>query len=254
MQNRGLVAPGGIPADARKVLEAGLRKYTQSATFKQYVQNNMLSDAWMDGATFGAWLEKEHGTISESPQGHGAGEVGTSGLWTRQPALCPEAVPNRKSEVSRTMKRADQITGFLTLIFSLVLMEGSRRMPPSATFGPGAGFLPFWCGALLALLSVSLIVDAFRRPAASVTKPVFPAGRGWLTLAAVVVGLTAYVLTLEILGFLIGTGLLTAYLLGFVQKVKWTTAIVVALLNAAALYVMFQMLLGVSLPANRFGF
>ena len=65
VQNRGLVAPAGIPADARKVLEAGLQKYTQSATFKKYVQDNMLSDAWMDGTAFGKWLEKEHGRYQE---------------------------------------------------------------------------------------------------------------------------------------------------------------------------------------------
>ncbi len=61
VQNRGLVAPAGIPAEARKALEAGLQKYTQSATFKKYVADNMLSVAWMDGPAFGAWLEKEHG-------------------------------------------------------------------------------------------------------------------------------------------------------------------------------------------------
>jgi putative tricarboxylic transport membrane protein len=61
VQNRGLVAPGGIPAEARKTLEAGLQKYAQSATFKKYVEDNLLSSAWMDGPTFGAWLEKEHG-------------------------------------------------------------------------------------------------------------------------------------------------------------------------------------------------
>ena len=152
------------------------------------------------------------------------------------------------------MKRADQITGFIALIFSLTLMEGSRRMPPSATFGPGAGFLPFWCGALLALLSILLIADSFRRPAAAVTKPVFPTAGVLLVLAAVVAGLTVYMLTLEFFGFLVATGLLTAYLLGFVQKVKWTTAVVVAVLNSAALYIVFQVLLGVNLPANRFGF
>ncbi|OGB92769.1 MAG: hypothetical protein A2Z31_07150 [candidate division NC10 bacterium RBG_16_65_8] len=65
VQNRGLVAPAGIPADARKVLEAGLQKYTQSTTFKKYVQDNMLSDAWMDGAAFGKWLEKEHSRYQE---------------------------------------------------------------------------------------------------------------------------------------------------------------------------------------------
>ena len=101
------------------------------------------------------------------------------------------------------MRRADQITGSIVLIFSLALMEGARRMPPSATFGPGAGFLPFWCGALLALLSIALIVDAFRRSADAATKPVFPGGRALLLLGTVIAGLTVYILTLEFLGFLI---------------------------------------------------
>jgi hypothetical protein len=66
--------------------------------------------------------------------------------------------------------------------------------------------------------------------------------------------LTVYILTLEGLGFLIGTGLLTAYLLGFVEHEKWRTTILVAVLNSAGLYFVFQFLLGVNLPANRFGF
>jgi putative tricarboxylic transport membrane protein len=60
VQNRGLVAPGDIPEGARKVLEAGLLKYAKSGIFKKYVSDNMLSEAWMDGLTFGTWLDKEH--------------------------------------------------------------------------------------------------------------------------------------------------------------------------------------------------
>lgn len=152
------------------------------------------------------------------------------------------------------MRRADQVTGFIVLIFSVALMEGSRRMPPSATFGPGAGFLPFWLGTLLALLSILLIVNAFRQPALPAAKPIFPGGRTLLRLGAVIVGLTAYILSLETLGFLVGTGLLTAYLLGFVEREKWYTTVLVAALNSAGLYLVFQVLLGVNLPANRFGF
>ncbi|MBW6487390.1 MAG: tripartite tricarboxylate transporter substrate binding protein [Syntrophobacterales bacterium] len=59
VQNRGLVAPADIPADARKVLEDALHKYTQTDIFKKYCKDNMLSEAWMDGATFGKWLQKE---------------------------------------------------------------------------------------------------------------------------------------------------------------------------------------------------
>ena len=60
VQNRGLVSPAGIPADARKTMEKALYNYTKTDIFKKYVKDNMLSEAWMDGETFGKWLEKEN--------------------------------------------------------------------------------------------------------------------------------------------------------------------------------------------------
>jgi putative tricarboxylic transport membrane protein len=65
VQNRGLVAPAGIPEDARQVIETAFQKYMKSDTFKKYVAENMLSEAWMDGPTFGKWLDKEHARYSE---------------------------------------------------------------------------------------------------------------------------------------------------------------------------------------------
>ncbi len=152
------------------------------------------------------------------------------------------------------MRRADQVTGVIVLLFSILLMIGAWRMPPSATFGPGAGFLPFWCGALLALLSVLLVLNPFWQSAAFSTKAVFPSGRALWSLGTVIASLAAYILTLETLGFLVGTGLLTAFLLGVVEREKWSTSILVAVLNSAGLFVVFQVLLGVNLPTSRFGF
>jgi putative tricarboxylic transport membrane protein len=60
VQNRGLVAPGGIPQDARKVLEDALLKYTKTGIYKDYIKENMLSEAWMDGPTFGKWMDGEY--------------------------------------------------------------------------------------------------------------------------------------------------------------------------------------------------
>jgi putative tricarboxylic transport membrane protein len=60
VQNRGVVAPADIPADARKVLEDVCLKYTKTDTFKKYIEDNMLSTAWMDGATFGKWMDGEN--------------------------------------------------------------------------------------------------------------------------------------------------------------------------------------------------
>ena len=59
-QNRGLVAPADIPADAKKTLEEAFAKYMKTDTFKKYLADNMLSAAWMDGETFGKWLDKEN--------------------------------------------------------------------------------------------------------------------------------------------------------------------------------------------------
>ena len=58
--NRGLCGPPGIPADARKILEAGLFKYSQSEPWKKYVKDNMLTEGWMDGVTYGKWLEDQN--------------------------------------------------------------------------------------------------------------------------------------------------------------------------------------------------
>jgi len=58
VQNRGLCAPADIPADARKALEEAFYKYTKTEGFKKYCKDNMLSEAWMDGAAFGKFLEE----------------------------------------------------------------------------------------------------------------------------------------------------------------------------------------------------
>jgi putative tricarboxylic transport membrane protein len=60
VQNRGLVAPGGIPEAARKVYEESFQKYMKTQIWRDYLKENLLSEAWMDGPTFGKWLEKEH--------------------------------------------------------------------------------------------------------------------------------------------------------------------------------------------------
>ena len=61
VQNRGIVAPLDIPADARKVVEDAMLKYYNGETFKKYITDNFLTGAWMDGPTFGKWLETENG-------------------------------------------------------------------------------------------------------------------------------------------------------------------------------------------------
>lgn len=152
------------------------------------------------------------------------------------------------------MRRADQITAVILLIFSVAVIEGGRRMPPSGTFGPGAGFLPFWLGTVMGILSIILLVNACREPVQASDGSPFPKGRGLVAILETVGALGLFILLLETLGFLLSIALLTAFLLRVVEREGWMISLGVALANAAGLYVVFQVFLGVSLPKTIFGF
>ena len=152
------------------------------------------------------------------------------------------------------MRRADQITGSSFSSSLLAVIEGARRMPPSGTFGPGAGFLPFWLGVAMGVLAIILLVNATREPVEASAGSPFPRGRAVVAILETVGALAVFILLLETLGFLVSIALLTAFLLRIVERVRWLTTVTVAVANSAGLYVVFQMLLGVSLPKNIFGF
>ena len=153
------------------------------------------------------------------------------------------------------MKKADQITGIIVLIFSGFVIEESWRMPQqSATFGPGVGFLPFWLGILMATLSILLIVTAWRRTTDSTKKTILPRRQALIAIVLVLTGLAVYILLLELLGFLVDTMLFTAFLLSVVMREKWKMTLLIALITSVGLYVIFRVLLEVNLPKNMFGF
>jgi putative tricarboxylic transport membrane protein len=151
------------------------------------------------------------------------------------------------------MKRADLITGFVLLALSGYVIWESWMMPASATFGPGSGFLPLWLGILMALLASMLIAGAWlRRPDPGEAAP-FPAGKALLRVTAVMVGLGGYISLMEVLGFVVNTFLFVAYLMLAVEREKMKLTMLVAVLTTAGLYLIFQVLLGITLPKSMFG-
>jgi len=124
----------------------------------------------------------------------------------------------------------------------------------SATFGPGVGFFPFWLGVLMAILSILLILNTWRRSVAPTKGAIFPGRKAVITIVSVLVGLALYIALLEVLGFLVDTMLFTAFLLGVVEREKLKMTLLIATLTPAGLFVIFQLLLGVNLPKNMFGF
>jgi putative tricarboxylic transport membrane protein len=153
------------------------------------------------------------------------------------------------------MKKADLITGVILLVISGYVIQEAWRMPPSATFGPGSGFLPFWLGVLLTVLAVILLATAWRRQATEKdSKSPFPGKRALIAIGSVLGGLAVYIVLIEVLGYLVDTFLYVAFLLGIVERQRWPITVGVAVLTTAGLYLIFQVLLGITLPSNMFGF
>ncbi len=58
--NRGLCAPGGIPEDARKILEEAFFKFTKTEEYKKLHRDNIITEGWLDGAAFSKYLDQEN--------------------------------------------------------------------------------------------------------------------------------------------------------------------------------------------------
>lgn len=159
-----------------------------------------------------------------------------------------------KTHARRSMKKAEMITGVFLLALSGLVMWGASLMPPSATFGPGAGFLPFWLGVLLAVLATILFVSAWRREATEKnSEPVFPGKQALFAILSTLAGLAGYILLIEVLGYLVDTFLFIVYLMKIVEHEKWPLTLMVAVGTTVVLFVTFQILLKITLPSNMFG-
>lgn len=169
-------------------------------------------------------------------------------------AFRPQVGRSLRRQALHDMTRLDKITAIFLFILSALIIWETSKMELYAEFGPGYGFLPFWLGVLLAILSIVLYVEAWRRPAADDAASPFPPRPALqvVTIALVLVAVFAFVL--EIVGYLVDTLAFTFIMLTVVEKETWRHAAIFSVAFTVALYVLFQLWLGIRLPKNMFGF
>jgi putative tricarboxylic transport membrane protein len=61
---RGIVAPAGIPEDARKVLSDAFFKYSQTEDYKKFHKDNMITEGYLDGPGFSKYLDGKNAGLS----------------------------------------------------------------------------------------------------------------------------------------------------------------------------------------------
>lgn len=146
------------------------------------------------------------------------------------------------------MAKADRATGIAMLLFSLGVIAMASRMQMYAEFGPGEGFLPFWLGVAMAGLAALLFLNASRYRDGQESP--WPKRDGLLRSGLTFLILVAYVLLLQLLGFVIPSILVIAVLMKAVGNYAWPKSLLISAAATAALYLIFALLLEVRLPPS----
>ncbi len=124
----------------------------------------------------------------------------------------------------------------------------------SDTLGPGAGFFPFWLGALGMGLSAALFVQSWRgRSIGEDHVALLPRGEGAWRAAALLAGLVIVAVLLQPLGFRLAMLSFTAGLLLALGVRRPLTILLFALASSFGLFHVFYHWLQVPLPIGLLG-
>jgi len=146
------------------------------------------------------------------------------------------------------MITTDRWIGPFFILFSLYVCFESWRLGVGSFFRPGAGFFPFYSGALLGVLSMILGFLTFRGKV--------EIAESWTDVgntATVSLALLGFALLFTWLGFVITTFLFILFLLRAVERRAWLLSASAALFISAAFYVVFGLWLKAQLPAGILG-
>ena len=148
------------------------------------------------------------------------------------------------------MIKADRISGIFWLIFAVIAVIKSYRLGLGSVVQPGPGFLFFWAGIALGIMSLVIILGTFdRKKAREPEKSMF----GEISLRKIILVLVAvflYALLIEKLGFILVTVLLFVFILGVVEKKGWVFTVLSSLGVTIGAYLVFQTWLQTQLPAG----
>ncbi len=116
------------------------------------------------------------------------------------------------------MGKADRTSGLFWLLFAVITVIKSYRLGLGKIVEPGPGFLFFWSGIVLGIMSLVIIFGTFAgKKAGEPAKPILGEIR-FRKIILVLAAVFLYALLIEKLGFVLVTIMLFVFILGVVEK------------------------------------
>jgi len=150
------------------------------------------------------------------------------------------------------MRNTDQSSSLFWLVVAIGIVLLSMRYGVGTLHEPGPGFITFFAGAILIVLSLALFFSNFRDRADRSSLWSLWAGLETGKILYVILLLVAYIFLLKPVGFLISTFLLLVLLFRVKGSYRLKTVLLMSLLVTAGSYLVFEIWLKAQLPKGIF--
>lgn len=148
------------------------------------------------------------------------------------------------------MKRHERIAGlFLLLVGVAVAVHSYFSLGFGSFLVPGAGFLPFWYGVALAILSAIWVLG--NRGPEENPVPFWDKGQ-WVRPTIAFLAMLAYGWLMDKLGYVLSTFLFVIAWQQLIERERWGKTLLISVLGTAAMYILFGRFLRVPLPQGIF--
>ncbi len=151
------------------------------------------------------------------------------------------------------MRVRDILSSLFWVAIGIGVCCGGYNMGIGTLHDPGGGFIFFWVGVIMIGLSLGILIRAVRSEAAKGEMKAVWAGIQWKKLICILAVLFAYAYLFTPLGFILTTILLLIFLFRAVEPLRWSWAVLGAIVSTMAAYTVFRVWLQCQLPQGLLG-
>lgn len=133
----------------------------------------------------------------------------------------------------------------------ILVCYGASQLGLGSVTEPGSGFIFFWSGLILVILSLIALAESLRSSEEIAQET---GGMNWAKIGLVLFSLVLYAFFFERLGFVATTFVLLMFLLRWIERITWARSLGVASAAALGSFSIFELWLNIRLPKGILGF
>jgi putative tricarboxylic transport membrane protein len=153
--------------------------------------------------------------------------------------------------VKRTKATINGSVALFWVALGILVCYGASRLGLGSVTEPGSGFIFFWSGLILVILSLMDLAESLHGAEELGQET---AALNWVKIGLVILSLILYAFFLERLGFVLTTFILLSFLLGWIERTSWTRSLGIAISAVLGSFAIFELWLKIRLPKGIFGF